>query len=508
MDVVGSSKKIAIDRNAILGEGSNGTCVYKGTFEKTVPVAVKRMIYIRTTDLTEISNEVATLRKLDHPNIIRYKMFDKDKDFLYIVLDLCDTSLTDCLRSGKFLPMNSFSATTKFKVGIMKDVLNGLRYLHRMDVIHRDLKPQNVLIKRSISTEHGIVAVITDFGLSLEMKEDKTHVTATEAGSKGWKPREVLGKGKKFFKKSVDIFAFGCIAQFVLSKADGPENLVHPFGKEVCRERNIVKCQRVAHLCKPAATSGKEGEKKEEKKKDEKHSEINLLGDIMVSMCINDNPKNRPDAEELLNHPIFWSYTSKLHFVEKIFNDLKDKPESDIVKSLEGNWKKYQPTSVEKEIPEAWGYSVFCRKKAGQSKPTTKLLFHGLLRNVRNIQQHCKEATRRYTEPHKHENSEEETRLQDVLGDGSDEDIGKYYFSRIPSLIPIVYLSLYLHARETKDFQYYYNNSEMSAEVAGGKVKAGWDTLEKLLISWRSPRSAVPTGSANRHRSSSFKKSD
>ena len=507
MDVVGSSKKISIDRNSILGEGSNGTCVYKGTFEKTVPVAVKRMIYIRTTDLTEISNEVAMLRKLDHPNIIRYKMFDKDKDFLYIVLDLCDTSLTDCLKNGKFFPINSSSATTKFKVGILKDVLNGLRYLHRMDVIHRDLKPQNVLIKRSILTEHGIVAVITDFGLSLEMKEDKTHVTATEAGSKGWKPREVLGKGRKFFKKSVDIFAFGCIAQFVLSKTDGPENLVHPFGKEVCRERNIVKSHRVAHLSKSAE---KEGDKKGEKnmdKKDERR-EINLLGDIMVGMCINNDPNHRPDAEELLNHPLFWSYTSKLHFVEKIFNDLKDKPDSDIVKSLEENWRKYQPTTVEKAIPEAWGYSVFCRKKAGQSKPTTKLLFHGLLRNVRNIQQHCKEAARRYTEPHKHENSEEETRLQDVLGDGSDEDIGKYYFSRIRSLIPIVYLSLYLHARETKDFQYYYKNSEMSVEVAGGKVKAGWDTLEKLLIPGRTPRPAVPTGSANRHRSSSFKKID
>ena len=503
MDIVGSSEKIAIDRNAILGEGSNGTCVYEGTFEKTVPVAVKRMVYIRTTDLTEISNEVAMLRKLDHPNIIRYKMFDKDKDFLYIVLELCDTSLTDCLRNCKFFPNCSSSVSvTKFKVGILKDVLNGLRYLHRMDVIHRDLKPQNVLIKRDISAEHGIAAVITDFRLSLEMKEDKTHVTATEAGSKGWKPKEVLGKGKKFFKKSVDIFAFGCIAQFVLSKADGPDNLVHPFGKEVCRERNIIKSHRVAYISKPAVSSGTKGEKNEGR------PEINLLGDIMVSMCISDNPNYRPDAEELLNHPLFWSYTSKFNFVEKIFNDLKDKPDSDLVKSLEENWRKYQPTTVEKAIPEAWGYSVFCRKKVEQSKPTTKLFFLGLLRNIRNIRQFGGEAIRRYSEPHKHENSEEERRLQDVLGDGSDEDIGKYYFSRIPSLLPTVYLSLYLHARETKDFQYYYNNSEMSAEVAGGKVKAGWDTLEKLLIPGRTSRPALPTGNANRHRSSSFKKID
>ena len=48
LDVVGSSGKIAIDRNAILSEGSNGTCVYKGTFEKTVPAAIKRMVYIKT----------------------------------------------------------------------------------------------------------------------------------------------------------------------------------------------------------------------------------------------------------------------------------------------------------------------------------------------------------------------------------------------------------------------------------------------------------------------------
>ena len=489
MDAVGNSGKVAINRNGILGEGSNGTCVYKGTFEKTVPVAVKRMVYFATTDLKVINNEVTMLKKLDHPNIIRYKLFDKDKDFLYIVLDLCDASLTECIKKGTLNPSWVYLSSemkTKFKINILKDILSGLGYLHKMDVIHRDLKPQNVLIKKSKFTEYGVTAVITDFGLSLEIKEDQTHVTATEAGTKGWKPKEVLGKGKKHFKKSMDIFAFGCVAQFVLSQStDASNRFVHPFGAELCRERNIHFGKRVAFIDFPRKSMDRE---------------VDLLGDIMVNSCVSNDPKLRPEAKELLDHPLFWSYTEKLHFVEKVFNDYKDKFESDAVKSLEDNWKKYKPAAVEEKIREAWGYHLFCRKLAKQSKPNTKSLFNAVLRNIRNIQQHCREAVARYKEPHKQPNSEAETILEEVLGDCSDEAIGRYFFSRIPALIPIVYLSLYLHARENRVLQRYYKNADTDKTVAEGKTESGWSTLDKLTT--RSSRSSTPS-SSSRSRSNS-----
>ena len=422
-------------------------------------------------------------------------MFDKDKDFLYIVLDLCDASLTDCVKRGKFVPEYlSEISKAKFKISIVKDILTGLAYLHNMDVIHRDLKPQNVLIKRSVSAEYGILAVITDFGLSLEIREDQTHVTAAEAGSKGWKPKEVIGKGKKHFKKSMDIFAFGCVAQFALSKYLGPSSrFLHPFGSEVSRERNIRLVQRVAYLTNPGAPV---------------ESEVDLLGDILVNMCINNDPTLRPEAGELLNHPLFWSHTTKLHFVEKVFDENRDKINSGPVNSLEENWRKYKPKSVESKIPEAWGYHFFCRKLAGKSKPTTNSIFNGILRVTKNIQQHRREAVKRYTQPHKHANSDAETKLEEVLGDCSDEAIGQYFFSRIPSFIPIVYLSLYLHARESRVLQHYFKNADMTEAVAEGKMKAAWSALDKVLLDVRSPRAKVPSASFNRNRSKSNSKAN
>lgn len=491
MDNVGESGKIAINRHKVLGEGSNGTCVFRGLFEETKAVAVKRMVYHRTTNLKEVNTEVNMLRKLDHPNIIRYRLFDRDKDFLYIVLDLCATSLTNCIRKGVLMQQNiSENSKSHLKICLLKDILSGLGYLHREGVIHRDLKPQNVLVKRTVLSEFGITAVISDFGLSLEMGEDKTHVTATEAGSKGWKPKEVLGSGKKHFKKSTDIFAFGCLAQFVLSKnksSDLNNRFVHPFGQVVSRERNIVLGRRVARLSKEGNTS---------------NSEVDLIGDVLIGTCIISDPEMRPSALELENHPLFWSYAVKLRFVEKIFNDYKDKFEEDpVVKILEESWKKYGPREVDQKIPESWGYHVFCKKLAKQSKPSPKSLFNGLLRNMRNIQQHSREAVGRYTTTHKDPDSDEETTLKQVLGDCSDTDIGRYFFTRIPILIPVLYLAMYPHC---ESLQPYYHCQGVGQVVVGERVKAGWAALD--WAKGRGGRCSTPNSGGSRSRSNSKNK--
>ena len=459
-------------RKDILGEGSKGTCVYKGMFDGSIPVAVKRMVYFITTDWNEVMREVKTLKKMDHPNVIRYRLFDKDKDFVYIALDLCDNSLIECLNKLGKNPRYSGKSEEKmrFKISLLRDILKGLGYLHKMGIIHRDLKPQNVLVKKDVTAEFKAVAVITDFGLSVEIPNGQSHVTATEGGSKGWIAREMLDnvsrnrdiKGKKKFKKGMDIFSFGCIAQMVLfSTSDSSNKWAHPFGNEKSRERNIFLGKRVALLTHPLGAV-------------DYHS---LLADLMIGMCVCNNPALRPTTEDLINFPFFWDFAKGLHFLEKIFNDFKDKfGEESMVKELETNWQKYTTESFAAKIPEAWGYHVFCRKEAKQGKPSEKSLFNGLLRNMRNIRQHCIEATGRYTVTHKHAGSKEETKLDQVLGSKSDEDIGRYFLGRIPFLLPVTYLTFFEHARQQSILQEYYKNTGDCVFC----VKSAWSTMDRL----------------------------
>ena len=94
-------------------------------------------------------------------------------------------------------------------------------------------------------------------------------------------------------------------------------------------------------------------------------------------------------------------------------------------------------------------------------KPPDKSLFNSFLLNMRNLRlhQHCEEAMGRFTVRSKRGRT-----LGEVLGAGSDEEIGKYFLEAIPELIPIVYLRCWEHFYLTRSLsQFYYHHAVKDA---------------------------------------------
>ncbi|CAG8707334.1 1124_t:CDS:2, partial [Cetraspora pellucida] len=147
-----------------LGKGAVSSVYRALNWETGEAVAVKqiKLNSMPKSELTFIMTEIELLKNLNHPNIVKYKDYVKSKEHLNIILE----------KFGKF-PENLVAV-------YIKQVLEGLRYLHDQGVIHRDIKGANIL-----ATKEGLVK-LADFGVATT-KSDSNVV-----GSPYWMAPEII----------------------------------------------------------------------------------------------------------------------------------------------------------------------------------------------------------------------------------------------------------------------------------------------------------------------------
>lgn len=200
------SNKPLYEEISVIGNGAYGT-VYKGYDLKTnIIVAMKRIRIQITQEGLPISTirEIAYLRhleKYDHENIV--KLLDvingprlASEQSVILIFEYVDFDLHNYLRT--FSAHLSLSKITD----LMKQMLSGVDFLHSNRVIHRDLKPQNILV-----TKEGKVK-IADFGLA-RIYGISTAALTSVVVTLWYRSPEVLLHST--YSSSVDIWSLGCI---------------------------------------------------------------------------------------------------------------------------------------------------------------------------------------------------------------------------------------------------------------------------------------------------------
>lgn len=182
--------KITFDPFDLIGKGSEGTSVYRGSFDNRT-VAVKRLL----VDCFGIADkEVRMLRESDnHENIIRYFCTEFDREFCYIAIELCTCTLTDYATNENFSYLKDLIKPKE----MLYQATRGLSHLHQLNIIHRDIKPQNILL--SMPDSRKIVrALISDFGLCKKVEKGNASVSfrTNAAGTEGWIAPETLRSEK------------------------------------------------------------------------------------------------------------------------------------------------------------------------------------------------------------------------------------------------------------------------------------------------------------------------
>ena len=153
------------DLEGVLGQGGFAW-VFRGRELDGSPVAVKVLKPRYAGDPQferRFRNEAEMAAQLQHPNIIRIRFVARSGSYVYFGMDLCADSLAARLQREGPLPEPDI-------VQITEDVAQGLRFAHGRGVIHRDLKPDNILLRSDGS------AVISDFGIARALSG---HVAST-----------------------------------------------------------------------------------------------------------------------------------------------------------------------------------------------------------------------------------------------------------------------------------------------------------------------------------------
>ena len=290
----------------ILGRGQFGVVYLMRSKLNNQLYAVKFVEIPRDNDIRiiimkniNIQKEKIIMENISHPNIVSlYGTFLDNNYFYYISEFVNGTNLEDYVKNyqknypNKHIPQD-------LVISIFKQILLGLKYLHGKYILHRDIKPDNILIDINNKVK------ITDFGVSAVFKENLGLLQChfTRVGRPDYACPEILNNQPYDFK--CDIFSLGFTIFFVMNYCLPSKTLFDPQ-TEICKRipLNIPK---------------------------NNYYDINLV--LLVERMFREKPNERPDTDQALK---------ELEIIEN-YNNLKYRKDS---LSFSENSTNYSQNSI------------------------------------------------------------------------------------------------------------------------------------------------------------------
>ena len=186
-----------------LGRGAMGI-VYKGedpTIHRTVAIKTLRLSEFEEGELTDIKErffrEAESAGLLNHPNIVSIYDAGEEHDLAYIAMEyLHGEDLVKYTHKGKLFPLRDV-------LNIITQVADALDYAHKNNVVHRDVKPANIMLLKDTDK-----IKVTDFGIARITSSSKTKTGVVLGTPSYMSPEQV--SGKKLDGRS-DIFSLGVV---------------------------------------------------------------------------------------------------------------------------------------------------------------------------------------------------------------------------------------------------------------------------------------------------------
>jgi len=281
-----------------IGRGQYGE-IYKGINKKSGEIRAIKII--RTSNDKYLNNEINNMKICanENDNSVKYYESFYHQGKLIIVMELCDNSLK------KILDERKDGFTNEQIYNIMSQLNNTFKIMYRNNIIHRDIKLDNILIKYKDNNNNdsniNFIVKLTDYGISKPLESTNT----TSMGTNETMAPEIL-EGKKHYNNKCDLWSIGIIIYQLYFKEypyKGTQVAIHNqienLGKKILKKTNNEKLD-------------------------------NLIDSLLIK-----EPEKRINYEEYFNHPFF-----KENYIESEIEIEEENKDIRIINSYEQCHKK------------------------------------------------------------------------------------------------------------------------------------------------------------------------
>jgi eukaryotic-like serine/threonine-protein kinase len=189
--------------SGLIAKGGMGMVWQAWDFVRNETVAIKAVANDLIADpefKVRIQDEARRHQRLRHPHIVPVlDVFEADGETC-IVMQLIEGTSLDHLLESK----SPHHAETPEAIAIIRHILEALDYAHQHGIVHRDVKPSNVLLDK----DHQ--ALLIDFGIALAMGEERRTRTGQIVGTPSYMSPEQITKPKSIDHRS-DVYSVGCV---------------------------------------------------------------------------------------------------------------------------------------------------------------------------------------------------------------------------------------------------------------------------------------------------------
>lgn len=292
-----------------IGKGAYGI-VWKAIDRKTrKTVALKKIFdaFQNSTDAQRTFREIMFLQELNqqhHENIIRLLNVlkaDNDRD-IYLVFEYMEINLHAVIRANILEEVH--------KKYIIYQALKALKYMHTGELLHRDMKPSNLLLNSDCHVK------LCDFGLArsvADLEDEKSHVLTDYVATRWYRAPEIL-LGSTRYTKGVDLWSIGCILGELLggqpmfpgeSTMNQLEKILEVSGKPSKEDMKAIKSRFTAEMIDSIQI--KRPITLQQMYPSASPEALDLLAKLLAF-----NPDKRLDADQALAHP----YLAQFHCPE------------------------------------------------------------------------------------------------------------------------------------------------------------------------------------------------